>query len=625
MEASPPRRLSIVSLFTFLLTMFSFSSALTTSISRGRRYIITTSLKTTTRTAARRWKMTGTSDDTETDEYGRRIRTRSSGGGGWDDFDPFQEEPSRGGGDRQRQQKSSREDGINKKNSGGWDDDDNNLIGNAPQKTRSSGGWDDFDPFQEKPSGGGGQRRDTGGDKRNTRNSGGWDDDNNNFNSDAPKKTRGGGGWDDFDQSRGGERGGGGGGGGRGQQQRQRKSTGGGGGGNRNNQRSRGNDNRRDNRSNDWRSDRQNNNSNSNRKFDQRRNDNNKGRNDDDDQERRINMRALEGAGFVHLYGIASCLNALQANRRDFTRPEDMIRVEDLEGADLQHELQQRERKAEAQFSPNLFVQDNSQRKSSTRSTDKAMAAEKLEALANELSVPINKVDKGVLNALSGNRPHQGFVLRCGKLDWEPITKLPVEQKEKKLWLCLDEVVDPQNLGALLRSAYFLSSSRHGNDDHDSIDIGIVVCGKNSAPPSPVVSAASAGALEVADMYSTSNLPKLLSQAQQNGFRIVGASSSEPQQQPSSWINDEYQPKPQKLYELQDLPPISNEDDEYSPTILVLGSEGHGLRTLVAKACTEFVRIPGGNTQEDDGGGGVDSLNVSVTGGILLWHLLQGK
>ena len=154
--------------------------------------------------------------------------------------------------------------------------------------------------------------------------------------------------------------------------------------------------------------------------------------------------------------------------------------------------------------------------------------------------------------------------------------------------------MDPQNLGALLRSAYFLGGNQ----------IGILVCSKNSAPPSSVVSAASAGALELVDVWSTSNLPRTLNMAQDDGFRIVGASSSVPPGEGAS------------LYDLHELP----KDDR--PTLLVLGSEGYGLRTLVARACTDFVRIPG-SAGDEDGAAGVDSLNVSVTGGVLLWHILH--
>ena len=199
-------------------------------------------------------------------------------------------------------------------------------------------------------------------------------------------------------------------------------------------------------------------------------------------------------------------------------------------------------------------------------------------------------------------------MLRCGKLFFESQSRIPVphDSSEPKLWLVLDEVVDPQNLGALVRSAYFLGRQK----------LGVMVCSKNSAPPTPVVSAASAGALEVQDIYSTNNLPRTLQHAAEDGFRIIGASSSVPS------TGDE---NPPPLYDLQALPAIGAEDDR--PAILVLGSEGHGLRTMVAKACTEFVRIPSGvaaNNEIGDDEQDVDSLNVSVTGGILLWHMLSG-
>jgi 21S rRNA (GM2251-2'-O)-methyltransferase len=177
--------------------------------------------------------------------------------------------------------------------------------------------------------------------------------------------------------------------------------------------------------------------------------------------------------------------------------------------------------------------------------------------------------------------------LRCGSLSFEHLLRIP---DSPKLWLALEEVVDPQHLGALLRSAYFLSNT------------GVIVCATNSAPPSPVVSAASAGALELANVWSTSNLPRTLLKAQEDGFRIVGASSVP--------IGEGT-----FLYELNELP----KDDR--PTILILGSEGSGLRTLVAKACTEFVRIPGGSScepKDEEDASGVDSVHVVVATVLLL-------
>ena len=353
--------------------------------------------------------------------------------------------------------------------------------------------------------------------------------------------------------------------------------------------------------------------------------------------DQRINMRALEVAGFVHLYGLSSTLHALQANKRDFTRPDDGFILGMLKGEQVVEEGEDddavdpdddegrmpKEPKPEAQFAPWLFRQT---RKGETlRSSDKASKGDQVVKLAEQRGIPVAYVDKGVLNSLSNNRPHQGYVLRCGKLTFETISRLPhpVEEKElcPKLWLALDEVVDPQNLGALLRSAYFLGASG------PSPDVKVIVSSKNSAPPSPVVSASSAGALELMDVYSTNNLHKTMAAAEMDGYRVIGASSSKP---------NNLHEVPQ--YNLEDIPPL--EPDQ--PTILILGSEGHGIRNLVATACTEFVRIPGGGdtetttattttttttTAEDHRGDGasVDSLNVSVTGGILLWHLLRAN
>jgi 21S rRNA (GM2251-2'-O)-methyltransferase len=149
--------------------------------------------------------------------------------------------------------------------------------------------------------------------------------------------------------------------------------------------------------------------------------------------------------------------------------------------------------------------------------------------------------------------------------------------------------------------------------------IGVLVCSKNSAPPSPVVSAASAGALELCQVYSTSNLPRTLNAAKEQGWRILGAAATAP-----LGMLDPETGEPVQCWNLKDV----KTDESQPPTILVLGSEGHGLRTLVAKACTGFIRIPKNEAASLGGGdtnAGVDSLNVSVTGGIMLWHFLNNK
>lgn len=329
----------------------------------------------------------------------------------------------------------------------------------------------------------------------------------------------------------------------------------------------------------------------------------------------KINLKALDRAGYVHLFGLAPVLNALAANKRDMEEPT-------LSGLSIGDEEDSGEGgidnkdafKPEAQGKPWLFVQEEAQGRSS-RSQTKAQAASEIEELANARGVPIAHVDKGVLNVLSGNRPHQGYVLRCGRLDFEPIAVLPhpgEDNSAPSVWLALDEVADPQNLGSLLRSAHFLGGG--------GAKVGILVCSKNSAPPSPVVSAASAGALELCQIYETSNLPRILKRAAEDGFRILGAAAESP-----AGLTD----ADGNAITCTDLSSCAAKSD--APLVLVLGSEGHGLRNLVARACTGFVRIPGatvpGSAVDDTDGlapsAGVDSLNVGVTGAILLWHFLK--
>lgn len=288
------------------------------------------------------------------------------------------------------------------------------------------------------------------------------------------------------------------------------------------------------------------------------------------DDPNRINMRVLESKGYLHLYGLAPVLNALSAAKRNFS-PDFSVDVAVAE-----------KNRAE----PRLFVQETTPSSSeSSRSGSKVRVEKAIKSLAASLSIPTTYLDKGILNSLSGNRPHQGYVLRARELDI-PIT--PESQifsaDGPDLWIALDSVMDPQNLGAILRSVLFLGSSK----------LGVLICTKNSAPLSPVVSAASAGALEIQDIVSVNKLFQALEYAKAAGYTVIGSKIG------------------------QGSFPIGSEPSS-SKTVLVFGNEGTGLRTLVARACDFFVAVPGGT---NEGVAGVDSLNVAVTAGILLQHFV---
>jgi len=218
-----------------------------------------------------------------------------------------------------------------------------------------------------------------------------------------------------------------------------------------------------------------------------------------------------------------------------------------------------------------------------------AGAVDAIVAAATAAGATVRYVDKHELNLLSDNRPHQGVVLDTAALDMEPLSALPPWEGgaagvAPPVWVALDEVSDPQNMGAVLRCALFLGAA------------GVVTCARNSAPLSPVVSKASAGAMELMPVHACSSMPAFLAACAANGWDVLGADAG------------------------------AESDDVANaavrrPTLLVLGSEGRGLRTNVRRECARFVCVPGAG-ELIGGDAAVDSLNVGVAAGVLLHALL---
>ncbi|KAG0233371.1 hypothetical protein BGW42_007455 [Actinomortierella wolfii] len=223
------------------------------------------------------------------------------------------------------------------------------------------------------------------------------------------------------------------------------------------------------------------------------------------------------------------------------------------------------------------------------------------------------KVDRHTLNTLSENRPHSGVVLEAGPLKPISIESLGAVEAERyqvnpkgsrktllhefqhgkdepPVWVALDEVVDPQNMGAILRSSFFLGAD------------GVVVCSKNSAPLSPVVAKASSGALEARHTYTVQSMMKFLQASQANGWQVVGAHVT-------------YGSKRMIPYHQW---PESGVD---RPTILVMGNEGSGIRKMIQKYCDYFIQIPPLSPMDDV----VDSLNVGTATGIILTRFVGAR
>ena len=172
---------------------------------------------------------------------------------------------------------------------------------------------------------------------------------------------------------------------------------------------------------------------------------------------------------------------------------------------------------------------------------------------------------------------HQGFALITKPL--EPVFLEDLIEKSRDLEACriliLDQVTDPQNIGAIIRSAAAFDA------------LGVIVQDKNAPFESGAMAKAAAGTMELTPLVRTTNLSRTIETLKKNGFWIIGM--------------DGY--ATQKIDEI----------DKSSKLAVIMGSEGSGMRRLVEENCDLTVRL--------DINKNVESLNVSVAAAIVLYEL----
>ena len=201
---------------------------------------------------------------------------------------------------------------------------------------------------------------------------------------------------------------------------------------------------------------------------------------------------------------------------------------------------------------------------------------------ASRRKIAIEELGRDALLALAGGGLHQGVIAIAGDYTYiepEELLSLPLSKGETPLILVLDSVQDPQNLGALVRSAHVLGAH------------GVLIPKDRAAQVTPSVVKASAGATEHVPIALCTNLARALEGLKSSGVWVVGA-VSEGGEDP--WAID---------FKVA--------------TALVLGAEGTGLRPLVAKSCDRRVKIPMV--------GQVASLNVSAAGAVLLYEATRQR
>jgi 23S rRNA (guanosine2251-2'-O)-methyltransferase len=200
-----------------------------------------------------------------------------------------------------------------------------------------------------------------------------------------------------------------------------------------------------------------------------------------------------------------------------------------------------------------------------------------IEDLAHERSVLVIKTDKRQLDRLSDGGVHQGVVALWGTPAPVALDDLArAKSPGRKLLICLDEIQDPRNFGALARSALAFGAA------------GLVLQERRSVKLTSTAVKASAGALCRMKVARVTNLGRALQQLKKLGFWIAGA-----------------------VVDGGQAPWEINPGDKMA---LVLGSEGAGLRPAIAAKLDYLVKIPMI--------GAAESLNVSVAGALLMYEWL---
>jgi len=198
-----------------------------------------------------------------------------------------------------------------------------------------------------------------------------------------------------------------------------------------------------------------------------------------------------------------------------------------------------------------------------------------IEKHAAEKRVFCQERSRSYLDNLTKNQRHQDVVAVAGEYCYVDLTSLLVQQSTSPLLLALDQITDPHNFGAIIRSAVAFG-----------VD-GIVTLKDRSSPVTHVVVRASAGATEHAKIARATNLARTLKSLSERGMQVVGLDAE----------------GTEALFALP-FPAAGR--------VLVVGSEGRGLRRLTKENCDVLARI--------SLAGPIASLNASIAAAIALYE-----
>lgn len=200
---------------------------------------------------------------------------------------------------------------------------------------------------------------------------------------------------------------------------------------------------------------------------------------------------------------------------------------------------------------------------------------------AKKKGITIKEVDNKKLDFMTGGATHQGIVAIAAVKEYssvDDILNLAKEREEAPFIIILDEIEDPHNLGAIIRTAECAGAH------------GVIIKKRHSAGLSYTVGKASAGAVEYVPVAKVTNISAVIDDLKEQGVWVYGADMN----------GTDY-----------------TKCDFSGGAALVIGNEGKGISRLVREKCDTIVSLPLK--------GKINSLNASVAAGILMYKISSGR
>lgn len=202
-------------------------------------------------------------------------------------------------------------------------------------------------------------------------------------------------------------------------------------------------------------------------------------------------------------------------------------------------------------------------------------------AMARGKNIPVQKVDRRRLNKIASETAHQGVVALTAAKEYVDINDIlnGVRSGEAPFLIILNEIHDPHNLGAILRTA-------------DAAGVhGVIIPRRRSVPLTSAVAKSSAGAIEYVPVARVANIAQTIELLKEKGLWVVGADACGPELFWNARLD--------------------------GPLALVIGGEDKGLGRLVKERCDTLVQLPMS--------GQVNSLNASVAAALLAYEAVRQR